>query len=206
MAFFLVLLSVAALREQITRLLKVFWQVLGKLKGHYFNSQEVDGSKFFQNKGYLPGEKKGFFFSYYWMWQTLSNKSSGSTMHSGKFCASCEIKSLGPKRSIETTFQKTAILRERRKKAYLVLKYQVRQIPCNLLWGCTKCLPIVCAKYKMLYVTRGRLLKTQKFENNVILQVNDFFGPLFLVLPNMTNVKEQFWSVQVFIWQLVCKL
>ena len=61
MAIFLVLLSVAALREQITRLLKVFWQVLGKLKGHYFNSQEVDGSKFFQNKGYLPGEKKGIF-------------------------------------------------------------------------------------------------------------------------------------------------
>ena len=53
-------------------------------------------------------------------------------MHSGKFCASCEIKSLGPKRSIETTFQKNGYLEGEKKKGVFGLKVPSKADPRQL--------------------------------------------------------------------------
>ena len=61
MAFFLVLPSVADLREQITRLLQVFWQVLGKLKGRFFKiPKKSKEPNFFKIKAISPAKKRDF--------------------------------------------------------------------------------------------------------------------------------------------------
>ena len=76
---FLVLSTLTNLREQLKKVLKVFWQVLWKLLDHFCGTYEVVRNTNFENKGNHSSENIGwaFFLSSYWTSQKSWNNLSG---------------------------------------------------------------------------------------------------------------------------------
>ena len=90
--------------------------------------------------------------------------------------------------------------------AYFFSHYRMYQTWSDNLPGSKKYSGIYCTCYKIISVTPKRWLKTQFFEKMQAFQRRIVFGLAFLVLSNMTNVRELFISVHKVFWQILWKL
>ena len=62
-----------------------------------------------------------------------------------------------------------------------------------------------CGSYKINTLGPKRLLRTQVFERKGTLSSKEIIWPIFLVLLNITNVREQIVRVHNVFSQLLCK-
>ena len=90
--------------------------------------------------------------------------------------------------------------------AYFFSHYRIYQTWSDNLQGSKRYSDIYCTCYKIISVTPKRWLKTQFFEKRQAFQRRIVFGLVFLVLSNMTNLRELFISVHKVFWQILWKL
>ena len=69
-SFFFLLSNMTVAKEQFLSVQKVFWQLLGKLKGQFFGTEEVDRKNSPRRKAMIPVKKKFYarFYCKYRQW------------------------------------------------------------------------------------------------------------------------------------------
>ena len=118
-----------------------------------------------QKKSFFSVEKiiSADFFSFCGVWKTSGSILIRSTRCFDKYCASFEIISFGPARSMITTSQKKAPFSIRKKFGQFFLVLPSLADPGNSLVGSTWCFGSHCASYEIFSVTLRTLLKIQVF-------------------------------------------
>ena len=108
------------------------------------------------------------------------------------YYASYKVIFLGPKRSIETTFQKNSFHPgEEKDFGFFFSNYRLWQTSSNLFLGSTSFLSIYDASSKIISSTPKRLLKTQIFEKKAIVASEKKLQAISSRLPNRKNLREQ---------------
>ena len=107
------------------------------------------------------------------------------------YCANDHILSLGPKRSIETKhFKKSSFNDDKSSWPIFPLIIESDKPRQTVFKGPQAILTITVAFIREFFGTNW-LFKTQIFEKKEILPVKKHCGHFYLVVSNMTNVKEQ---------------
>ena len=114
-----------------------------------------------------------------------------STKYPDSYWASSRTFSLGSRRPIDEVFKKGHLARAKI-LAFFISYYRAWQTSGSILSGCTRSSGNHSASKSIISVTPKRLLETQFFERKrQSFHWEKHLGVIFLVLSNMTNVREQ---------------
>ena len=163
--------------------LQVFWATIVRVPGAFF--QHPRGCwkhKVLKKKAIFPIETKtsGHFFSFSEK-KILRNKKQGSRKCFDIFVQVFKFISLKPLRSIETTFQKKAIVPMKKNFGLFISHNSLLQTPSSFSLGSKKFLGFYDASSKINSSTTKRLLKTKTLEEKGYCCNWKHLRPFFLV-------------------------
>ena len=143
-----------------------------------------------QKKSNFPDEKQvWFFFSYNRIWQTSSHFLLGCTRYNGNHCASYNFFSLTTKKLLKTNFWKNKFYScsEKSISGSFVSYYRLWKTSKNNLKGSKKYCDSYLSSYKIFFRTYE--VDEKMSQKKAIFQRKNNFGHIFLVLPNMADLR-----------------